>query len=371
MDDRDFMSVALRHARLGAGKVNPNPMVGAVIVRNGTIVATGHHDHFGGWHAERAALEAAKRAGVDVRGATAYVTLEPCCHTGKQPPCSQALIDAGLARVVVGSPDPNPLVAGKGVRQLRAAGIEVAEGVLRAECDRLNEIFLHAITARTPFVMLKYAMTLDGRIATSVGLSRWITGEGARRRVHEDRGRFASIMVGVGTVLADDPQLTCRIPGGHNPVRVVCDTRLRTPIGAALVATAHETPTIIATAVDDESRTRPYRDAGCEILHTDTGGDGHVSVAGIVKALGDRGLDSVMIEGGGALAWSALRDRVVSKVSAYVAPKLFGGRNAPGPVGGEGVMAPGDAFRIIGRTAAMVGDDIVIEGGVEYVHGNR
>lgn len=371
MDDRDFMSVALRHARLGAGRVNPNPMVGAVIVRDGEIIATGHHDHFGGWHAERAALEAAKQAGVDVRGATIYVTLEPCCHTGKQPPCSKALIDAGLARVVIGSPDPNPLVSGKGVNQLRAAGIEVIEGVLRDECDRLNEIFLHFITTHTPFVMLKYAMTLDGRIATSTGLSRWITGEEARRRVHEDRGRFASIMVGVGTVLADDPQLTCRIDGGHNPVRVVCDTHLRTPLDAALVSTARETPTIIATAVDDERRTLPYREAGCEILRVDADDDGHVSVAGIVRSLGERGLDSVMIEGGGTLAWSALRDHVVSKVSAYVAPKLFGGRDAPGPVGGEGVAAPDDAFRIIDRTVAMVGGDIVIEGGVEYVHGNR
>ncbi|OZG66436.1 bifunctional diaminohydroxyphosphoribosylaminopyrimidine deaminase/5-amino-6-(5-phosphoribosylamino)uracil reductase [Bifidobacterium hapali] len=371
MDDRDFMSVALRHARLGAGKVNPNPVVGAVIVRDGIIIATGHHDRFGGWHAERAALEDAKQAGVDVRGATIYVTLEPCCHTGKQPPCSQALIDAGLARVVVGSPDPNPLVAGKGVRQLRAAGIEVVEGVLRNECNQLNEIFLHAITTHTPFVMLKYAMTLDGRIATSTGLSRWITGEAARRRVHEDRGRFASVMVGVGTVLADDPQLTCRIPGGHDPVRVVCDTRLRTPIDAALVTTARTTPTIIATAVEDGQCTLPYRKAGCEILQANIDGNGRVHVGEIVKALGNRGLDSVMIEGGGALAWSALHDRAVSKVSAYVAPKLFGGRNAPGPVGGEGITTPDDAFRIVNRNVITVGDDIVIEGGVAYVHGNR
>ena len=371
MDDRGLMSVALRHARLGAGKVNPNPMVGAVIVRDGAIIATGHHDHFGGWHAERAALEAAERDGVDVRGATIYVTLEPCCHTGKQPPCTQALIDAGIARVVVGSPDPNPLVAGKGVRRLIDAGIEVTQGVLREECDALNGIFLHYITTRTPFVMLKYAMTLDGRIATASGLSRWITGEAARRRVHEDRGRFAAIMVGVGTVVADNPRLTCRIPGGHDPIRVVCDTDLNTPRDTAVVATARETPTIIVTCSTDETRARAYRDSGCEILHVPADDNGHVSVAAVVRTLGGRGVDSVMIEGGGELAWSALRDQVVTKVSTYVAPKLFGGRAAPGPVGGAGVGAPDDAFLLAHRTVAAVGDDIVIEGGVDYVHRNR
>lgn len=371
MNDRDFMSVALRHARLGAGKVNPNPMVGAVIARDGTIIATGHHNHFGGWHAERAALEVAKRDGIDVRGATIYVTLEPCCHTGKQPPCTQALIDAGIARVVVGSPDPNPLVAGKGVRRLMDAGIEVTQGVLRDECDALNEIFLHYITTRAPFVMLKYAMTLDGRIAAASGLSKWITGEAARRRVHEDRCRFAAIMVGVGTVITDDPRLTCRIPGGHNPIRVVCDTNLNMPHEAAVVATARETPTIIATCSRDKTRAQAYRDAGCEILHVPADADGHADVAAIVGTLGGRGIDSVMIEGGGELAWSALRAQVVTKVSAYVAPKLFGGRAAPGPVGGAGVDAPDDAFLLAHRTVATVGDDIVIEGGVDYVHRNR
>ena len=371
MDDRDFMSVALRHAKLGAGKVNPNPMVGAVIVRDGRIIATGHHDYFGGWHAERSALEAAKRDHVDVRGATIYVTLEPCSHTGKQPPCSQALINAGLVRVVIGSSDPNPLVAGKGVRQLREAGIEVVEGVLRSECDALNEIFLHYITAHTPFVMLKYAMTLDGRIATAAGLSQWITGEAARRRVHEDRGRFAVIMVGVGTVLADNPQLTCRLEGGHDPIRVVLDTDLRTPLNAKLVTTANETPTILATASDDEAKANRYRDAGCEILHVTKDEHGHADIAQVMAALGERSVDSVMIEGGGTLAWSALEARVVDKVSTYIAPKLFGGAHAPGPVGGDGVAAPDGAFRVENRSLTTEGDDIVIEGSGAYVHGTR
>ncbi|MBW3088531.1 bifunctional diaminohydroxyphosphoribosylaminopyrimidine deaminase/5-amino-6-(5-phosphoribosylamino)uracil reductase RibD [Bifidobacterium sp. 82T24] len=393
MDDREYMSVALDHAKLGAGKVNPNPMVGAVIVRDGQIIAVGHHDHFGGWHAERSALEAAKRDGVDVRGATIYVTLEPCCHQGKQPPCSQALIDAGLARVVVGSADPNPLVAGKGIRQLRGAGIDVTEGVLRDECDALNEIFMHYIVSHQPFVLLKYAMTLDGKIATRTGASRWITGEAARHRVHEDRGRFAAIMVGVGTVLADDPQLTCRLDdredGGHNPVRIVCDSRLRTPLDSALVRTAHDVPTIIATCVPwNEPAAKPYADAGCEVLTIDADDAGHVDLAALAATLGARGIDSVIIEGGASLAWAVLHAGIVTKVDAYIAPKIFGGTAAPTPVGGEGVETPAGCLRLTDMTVTTLGDDLLVEGfvdktgrtavkqesvegGATDVHGNR
>ncbi|NEG96525.1 riboflavin biosynthesis protein RibD [Bifidobacterium primatium] len=377
MDDRDYMSVALSHAKKGAGKVNPNPMVGAVIVRDGRIIAVGHHDHFGGWHAERAALEAAKRDGVDVRGATIYVTLEPCCHQGKQPPCSQALIDAGIARVVVGSADPNPLVAGKGIRQLREAGIEVTEDVLRDECDALNEIFMHYIVSHKPFVLLKYAMTADGKIATRTGASRWITGEAARHRVHEDRGRFAAIMVGVGTVIADDPQLTCRLGDGdagdgrettgHNPLRIVCDSRLRTPLDSALVRTAHDVPTIIATCVPwNEPAAKPYADAGCEVLTIDADAAGHVDVNALATVLGSRGIDSVIVEGGASLAWAALRARIVTKIDAYVAPKIFGGASAPTPVGGDGVETPADCFRLTNTTVETLGDDLLIEGLVRY-----
>ncbi|MBT1176417.1 bifunctional diaminohydroxyphosphoribosylaminopyrimidine deaminase/5-amino-6-(5-phosphoribosylamino)uracil reductase RibD [Bifidobacterium callimiconis] len=371
MDDRDFMSVALRHAKLGAGKVNPNPMVGAVIVRDGRIIATGHHDHFGGWHAERAALEAAKAQGVLVQGATMYVTLEPCCHQGKQPPCTQALIDSGISRVVVGSSDPNPLVAGKGIRQLEQAGITVDQGVLRDECDALNEIFMHYIVRHTPFVLLKYAMTMDGRIATAAGRSRWITGEASRRRVHEDRNRFAAIMVGVGTVLADDPMLTCRIENGHDPLRIVCDGTLRTPLDSALVRSARETPTIIATCSHDEEQAKPYRDAGCEVLTIDADDTGHVNLQTLIHTLGERGIDSVMIEGGATLAWSALHARIVNKIDAYIAPKLFGGATAPSPIGGPGVEDPADGYRIVDLTVQTIGDDVLLEGGVDYVHRNR
>ncbi|WP_100512192.1 bifunctional diaminohydroxyphosphoribosylaminopyrimidine deaminase/5-amino-6-(5-phosphoribosylamino)uracil reductase RibD [Bifidobacterium simiarum] len=382
MDDREYMSVALDHAKRGLGKVNPNPLVGAVIVRDGRIIATGHHDHFGGWHAERDALESAKRQGISVRGATIYVTLEPCCHQGKQPPCTQALIDAGIARVVVGSADPNPLVAGKGIRQLRQAGIAVTENVLRDECDAMNEIFLHYIVGKKPFVLLKYAMTLDGRIATRTGASRWITGEQARHRVHEDRNRFAAIMVGAGTVIADDPRLTCRLEDGHDPVRIICDGRLRTPLDSTVVATARETPTIIVTLPADgrddadaaakaADKVRHYRDAGCEVLTVEPDDAGHPSLPALMTTLGARGIDSVMIEGGATLAWSALHAQVVDKVDAYIAPKLFGGVSAPSPVGGEGVKTPDDCFRVVDPKTIRLGDDVLVEGEVAYVHRNR
>ncbi|MBT1165462.1 bifunctional diaminohydroxyphosphoribosylaminopyrimidine deaminase/5-amino-6-(5-phosphoribosylamino)uracil reductase RibD [Bifidobacterium simiarum] len=382
MDDREYMSVALDHAKRGLGKVNPNPLVGAVIVRDGRIIAIGHHDHFGGWHAERDALESAKRQGISVRGATIYVTLEPCCHQGKQPPCTQALIDAGIARVVVGSADPNPLVAGKGIRQLRQAGIAVTENVLRDECDAMNEIFLHYIVGKKPFVLLKYAMTLDGRIATRTGASRWITGEQARHRVHEDRNRFAAIMVGAGTVIVDNPRLTCRLEDGHDPVRIICDGRLRTPLDSTVVATARETPTIIVTLPADgrddadaaakaADKVRHYRDAGCEVLTVEPDDAGHPSLPALMTTLGARGIDSVMIEGGATLAWSALHAQVVDKVDAYIAPKLFGGVSAPSPVGGEGVKTPDDCFRVVDPKTIRLGDDMLIEGEVAYVHRNR
>ncbi|RSX56942.1 bifunctional diaminohydroxyphosphoribosylaminopyrimidine deaminase/5-amino-6-(5-phosphoribosylamino)uracil reductase [Bifidobacterium samirii] len=371
MDDRDFMSVALSHAKLGAGKVNPNPMVGAVIVRDGRIIAAGHHDRFGGWHAERAALESARSKGVSVRGATMVVTMEPCCHQGMQPPCAQMLADAGLSRVVVGSADPNPLVSGGGIRLLEEAGIAVEQGVLRDECDALNEIFMRYIVRRTPFVLLKYAMTADGRTATSAGRSRWITGEESRRRVHEDRNRFAAVMVGVGTVLADDPMLTCRIENGHDPLRIVCDGTLRTPLDSALVRSAREISTMIATCCDDDRRIRPYRDAGCEVLTVGPDSDGHVDLPTLMRVLGGRGIDSVMIEGGATLAWSALQAGIVDKVDAYIAPKLFGGALAPSAVGGAGVTDPADCWRLVDTTVRTIGDDMLLEGMVEYVHRNH
>ena len=245
--DERFMARAVELARRGAGWTSPNPLVGAVIVRDGRIIGEGWHHRFGGPHAEREALAACSESPA---GATAYVTLEPCCHTGKTPPCTEALIEAGIARVVVGVLDPNPLVAGRGNEALRRAGIEVAVGVLEPSCRAVNEPFLHAMEQRRPLVIAKYAMTLDGKVATREGLSRWVTGEAARRRVHEDRHRHAGVMVGIGTALADDPLLTCRLDGREvsQPARVVVDAAARLPLESQLVRTASEAPVIVAVA---------------------------------------------------------------------------------------------------------------------------
>lgn len=357
LTDLEYMSRALSLAERGCGRVSPNPMVGAVIVKDGRIIGEGWHEQFGGPHAERRALANCTE---DPRGATIYVTLEPCCHWGKTPPCTDAILEAGLSRVVIGSSDPNPLVAGKGAAILREHGVQVEEGVLREACDALNVVFFHFISTHQPYGVLKYAMTLDGKLATSTGLSRWITGEAARARVHADRNRYAAILVGVGTVLADDPLLTCRAPGGRDPVRIICDTRLRTPLTAQVVTTAKQTRTILATCCADLTRQQPYRDAGCELLVLPER-NGHVDLTALMTALGAQNLDSVLIEGGADIHWSALEQGVVHRVQAYIAPKLFGGLTAKSPVGGPGVPAPDACFRLSAPTITRLGDDLLLE----------
>ena len=237
-----YMRHAINLAKTAAGHTNPNPMVGAVIVKDGRIIGLGCHERYGELHAERKALQQLTEP---ADGAEMYVTLEPCCHYGKQPPCTEAVIKSGIKRVIIGSADPNPKVAGKGVRQLRAAGIEVIEDFMREECDSINPVFFHYITRNIPYVALKYAMTADGRIATDAGKSMWITGEEARAHVHTLRNYYSGILAGIGTVLADDPLLTCRMPGGRNPVRIILDSDLRIPMESRLVQTAKETPLIV------------------------------------------------------------------------------------------------------------------------------
>lgn len=365
MDDQDYMRRALQLAERGRGWTSPNPMVGAVIVRDGRILAEGWHARYGELHAERAALANATE---DVRGATMYVTLEPCCHHGKQPPCTDAIIESGIARVVVGSPDPNPLVAGKGMAILREHGIAVEENVLREACDALNAVFLHYIREKQPFVVLKAAMTLDGKIATRTGASRWVTGEAARAHGHSLRHRYRAIMVGSGTVLADDPLLTCRIENGRDPLRVVCDSRLRTPLAAQIVQTAQEAPTLIATCETDSARIAPYENAGCRVWSLPER-DGHVDLSALMQRLGAENIDSVLIEGGGTLAWAALEAGIVQKVYSYIAPKLFGGRDAKTPVEGEGVALPEECAQLSVTNISRLGADILIESEVKrHVH---
>lgn len=366
MDDVAYMRQAVALARRGTGWTAPNPLVGAVVVKNGKVIGRGYHARCGGLHAERAALADCTAS---PRGATMYVTLEPCCHQGRQPPCTDAILAAGIARVVVGSDDPNPLVAGKGLEILRRGGVEVVSGVLREACDALNPVFFHFIRTKRPYVVMKYAMTMDGKIATRTGASRWITGEAARRRVHRDRHRYTAIMAGVGTVLADDPMLNCRIKGGKNPVRIICDTHLRTPLTSQIVRTAGEIPTILATCAEP-SLYGPYLDAHCQVW-TLPERDGHVDLDALMDRLGSAGIDSVLLEGGGTLNWTALESGIVQRVQAYVAPKLFGG-DAKSPVEGQGVALPDQAVALKNTRIFRVGEDILLESEVDgSVYGNR
>ena len=369
MTNEEFMREALGLAKKGMGFTSPNPMVGAVIVKKGEIIGSGYHKKYGDLHAERSAFAYCDENRIDCRGADMYVTLEPCCHYGKQPPCTEAIIEHGIKRVFIGSSDPNPLVAGKGVEILRDHGIEVTEGILREECDALNEIFFHYITTGTPFVTIKYAMTLDGKIACYTGESKWITGEAARTHVQQERLRHSAIMVGIGTVLADDPLLTCRLENGRDPLRIICDSSLRTPLDCNILKTAREVPTVIATISEDNEKAAMYERAGCRIIKTEPN-DGHVDLSALMKLLGRERLDSILLEGGGELNWSALKEGIVSKVQAYIAPKLFGG-SGKSPVAGQGVSLPAEAYMLEPCRIVRIGDDILIESRVKDVHGNN
>ena len=354
-----FMRRAISLAERGRGHTAPNPLVGAVLVRDGKIIGEGFHAFYGGLHAERAALEDCFQRGLSPAGASLYVTLEPCCHTGKQPPCTEAILAADIRAVFVGSSDPNPLVAGKGIAALRQGGIAVTEHVSESACDALNAPFFHHIRTGLPFVLLKYAMTLDGKTACASGASRWITGEAAREEVHRTRAAVGAVMVGINTVLQDDPLLTCRIPGGRNPLRVVCDSGLRTPLDSALVKTAAEVPTLLACCVSDTARHEAYLAAGCEVL---TFPGRRVDLRALLTSLGARGINEVLVEGGAELGWALLSAGLVQRVQAYIAPKLFGGKNAPSALGGPGVPYPPDAFSLKNLHIRSFGADVRIEG---------
>lgn len=361
MTEKKYMELAIELAEKGCGRVAPNPMVGAVIVKDGRIIGRGYHRVYGELHAEREALRDCTEP---PEGADMYVTLEPCCHHGKQPPCTDAIIEAGIKRVIIGSSDPNPLVSGKGVGILREHGVEVVEGVMKEDCDRLNRVFFHYITTGRPYVVMKYAMTADGKIATHTGASRWITGEEARRRVHMDRNRYTAIMAGIGTVLSDDPLLTCRLDGGRDPVRIICDTEMRIPVDSAIVQTADHVPTIIAVSREGSAgkldKKKALTDAGCEIMEVSLK-KGHMDLEELIALLGERRIDSVLLEGGATLNWAALEAGVVDMVQVYVAPKIFGGRAAVSPVGGEGVSLPSEAVRLARPQVTFYGDDILLE----------
>lgn len=371
--DRDatFMQRALDLAAKGLGRTSPNPAVGAVIVRGENVIGEGFHRRAGLPHAE---IEALKRVRGAVKGATLYVTLEPCSHHGRTPPCADAVVSAGLKRVVVGMLDPNPLVQGRGIRRLRRAGIEVKIGVLRERCERLNEDFTTLIQTGRPMVTLKLAASLDGRIAAASGDSQWISNDLSRHLVHELRNRMDAIIVGAETVRTDDPQLTCRIRGGRDPLRIVLDGRLSINPSARICTQDSTAKTLIVTTEDQaQSRKRKeLEERGVEVFCL-PGEQGRVRLVSLLQELGQRGLKSVLIEGGGQVAAAALQERVVDKVFFFYGPKLLGGDGRP-MIGSLGIDRVAAGLKLHTIELHRFRDDILVTGyirGKENNHANR
>lgn len=360
--DIEYMDRAIALAEKGKGRVNPNPLVGAVIVKDDRIIGEGWHERFGGLHAERNAFA---RCQEDPSGATLYVTLEPCCHYGKTPPCTEAVIAHKIARVVVGLVDPNPLVGGKGIGALQQAGITVKTGVCEEKIREQNRVFLKYITTHAPWIVMKTAMTLDGKIAAFTGDSRWVTGEEARCRVQEMRHTYMGIMVGAGTVKADDPLLTCRLEGEvRQPLRIVVDSKAALDIHCRLVGTARQYRTIVAhTSQAPAKNLLALQQAGIETFLCREE-EHRVAPADLVKKLGKAGIDSVLLEGGGELNEAFLRAGLIDEVFAFIAPKLIGGRNAKTPVGGEGFEKMSQAVELKDVKVEMVGKDVLVRGKV-------
>ena len=370
MPEEKYMRRAIELAKKGSGHVNPNPLVGAVIVRDGEIIGEGYHECYGQLHAERNAIANAKKRGNSLEGSTIYVTLEPCCHYGKTPPCTEAIIEEKIARVVVGSDDPNPLVSGKGFQMLREKGIEVIPHFLKEECDAMNHVFFHYIRTGTPYVAMKYAMTMDGKIACYTGDSKWVTGEESRAHVQTLRNHYKGIMAGIGTVLADDPMLNCRIEGGRDPIRIIADSHLRIPMDSQLVRTAGQQPLIVACLPDaDEEKAAQLQEKGVEVLRIPgvTTADiteeqkEVISLPVLMKDLGARKIDGILLEGGGQLNESALQAGIVDRIYCYIAPKIFGGAQAKTPVEGQGLTRAADAWQFNRIGMQEFGQDILLE----------
>lgn len=380
-DKEKYMRLAMEIAKTAQGHTSPNPMVGCVVVKNGRVISKACHERHGEYHAERNALIRCKE---DTAGAELYVTLEPCCHYGKTPPCTEIIIEKGISRVYVACLDSNPLVAGQGIEILRRHGIEVETGILEEECRRMNEIFFHYIETGMPFVAVKYAMTLDGKIAAYTGDSKWITKDKTREHVHYLRKKYSAIMVGINTVLADNPMLNCRIEEGVDPIRIILDTTLRIPLDSALVKTAKDIRTIVvynSNAVykytDNESvhsgesrpeqstctdRMRELKHYGVELLDIESDSR-HIDIQKLMKKLGEMKIDSVLVEGGGEVNASVISAGIVNKIYAYIAPKIIMGRDSKSPVSGQGIEYMRNAVLLKDMKVSDMGEgDILIEG---------
>lgn len=390
MTPKDYMRMALDLARQGEGKVSPNPMVGCVVVKDGHVIAKGYHEMYGGFHAERNALLNCKE---DTEGAELYVNLEPCCHQGKTPPCTDIILEKKVKKVYVGCLDSNPKVAGKGIAILRDHGVQVETGILEDKCRRLNEVFFHYMEKNMPFVAMKYAMTLDGKIACETGDSRWVTGEEARNYVQCMRNRYRGIMAGIGTVQTDNPLLNCRMEGGRNPVRIICDTCLRISWDSQIVQTAGEIQTIVAwnpqaaetfRKLQDDGRrevlqngnpkkapklvedtVKNLKSKGITLLEVPLKKDGpnpELDLQQLFKRLASLGIDSILLEGGGTLNASVLQENLVQRVYAFIAPKLVAGADAKSPVEGRGILRMKDAVELQDIEVSAFGKDICISG---------
>ncbi len=402
---KEYMHMVLALARQGEGQVSPNPMVGCVVVKDGKVIAQGYHERYGGFHAERNALLHCQE---DTEGAELYVNLEPCCHHGKTPPCTDIILEKKIRKVYVGCLDCNPKVAGMGVRILREHGVEVEVGILETECRALNEVFFHYMEEKLPFVAMKYAMTLDGKIACESGDSRWVSGVESRDYVQCLRNRYRGIMAGIGTVQMDDPLLNCRMEAGRNPVRILCDARLRIPLDSQIVGTAREIETIVAWNAKAAEAFRASRSIGAEnrpqnmgtgecaktveetakylkdkgillleipLSRGEPGSEPlspelpgakalspELDLQQLLQQLGGRGIDSILLEGGGTLNASMLQENLVQRVYAFVAPKLVAGAGAKSPVEGSGILRMKDAVELEDVEVSRMGKDICITG---------
>lgn len=358
-----YMGRALRLAEKGAGWVNPNPLVGAVIAREGRVIGEGCHEYFGGPHAEATAIANCTE---DPAGATLYVTMEPCSHTGKTPPCAQLLLEKKIGRVVVGMTDPNPLVNGRGIAMLVSGGITVETGVMEEQVRLQNEVFVKYIITGEPFVVLKTAMTLDGKTATVANASRWISGEESRRLVHRMRQRYSAVLVGVDTVVHDDPLLNVRLRSKNvrQPLKVIVDSSLRIPMQSQVFRNDPQLTLVAATAMASKEKVREIERAGAQVLICPSKG-GQVELGFLMKALGAMEIDSVLVEGGSNVAFSALEAGIVDKVVTFVAPKILGGKGAPTPVGGRGIERIEEAIGLAELKVRRIGNDLLLEGRIK------
>ncbi len=371
------MQRAIALAKKGAGFVNPNPMVGCVVVKDNEIITEGYHEYYGGLHAERNALT---NSTADCKDATLYVTLEPCCHYGKTPPCTEIIIEKGIKKVVVGLLDPNPLVAGKGIKILEDAGIEVVTGVEVEEIKDLNKVFLKYIKTKRPYVLLKTAMTLDGKIASYTGDSKWITNEKSRQLVHKLRSEMMGIVAGIGTVKADNPMLNCRLevqqptansqqPNIHQPIRIIIDTKASISLESNIVKTANEYKTILAigqqsTVDSQQTKIDELKSLNVDILYCEEK-DGHVDINDLMIKLGQKGIDSILLEGGATLNAAFLEAGCVDEVYAFIAPKIIGGEHSKSPVGGQGIELMKDAIMLKDIKIETFDNDILIKGKIK------